>query len=38
MFDCRCPHVPHSDRLFAEVELLYARRSFLLGAAAAAIT
>jgi imidazolonepropionase-like amidohydrolase len=35
MFDCRCPHVPHSDRLFAEVELLFARRSFLLGAAAA---
>ncbi len=35
MFDCRCPHVPHSDRLFAQVELLYARRSFLLGAAAA---
>jgi imidazolonepropionase-like amidohydrolase len=35
MFDCRCPHVPHSDRIFAEVELLYGRRSFLLGAAAA---
>jgi imidazolonepropionase-like amidohydrolase len=35
MFDCRCPHVPHSDKLFAEVELLYGRRSFLLGAAAA---
>ncbi|HET9393955.1 MAG TPA: amidohydrolase family protein [Candidatus Rubrimentiphilum sp.] len=35
MFDCRCPHVPHSDKLFAEVELLFARRSFLLGAAAA---
>lgn len=35
MFDCRCPHVPYSDKLFAEVELLYARRSFLLGAAAA---
>jgi imidazolonepropionase-like amidohydrolase len=35
MFDCRCPHVPHSDKLFAEVELLFGRRSFLLGAAAA---
>ncbi|HEX5274731.1 MAG TPA: amidohydrolase family protein [Candidatus Rubrimentiphilum sp.] len=35
MFDCRCPHVPHSDRLFAEAELLYGRRSFLIGAAAA---
>ena len=35
MFDCRCPHVPHSDRIFAEVELLYGRRSFLIGAAAA---
>jgi len=35
MFDCRCPHVPHSDKLFAEVELLYGRRAFLLGAAAA---
>lgn len=35
MFDCRCPRVPYSDRTFAEVELLYGRRSFLLGAAAA---
>src|SRR5579864_271698 len=35
MFECRCPHVPYSDKLFAEVELLFARRSFLLGAAAA---
>jgi imidazolonepropionase-like amidohydrolase len=33
--DCRCPHVPHSDKLFAEVSLLYGRRAFLLGAAAA---
>lgn len=33
--ECRCPHVPHSDRLFAEVEKLYGRRAFLLGAAAA---
>jgi len=38
MFDCRCPHVPNSDKLFAEVELLYARRSFLIGAAAAGAT
>jgi len=34
-FECRCPHVPHSDKLFAEVLLLYGRRAFLLGAAAA---
>ncbi len=34
-FECRCPHVPHSDKLFAEVSLLYGRRAFLLGAAAA---
>lgn len=33
--DCRCPHAPHSDRLFAQVERLYGRRGFLLGAAAA---
>jgi|SRR5579884_570399 len=33
--DCRCPHLPHSDKLFAEVSLLYGRRAFLMGAAAA---
>lgn len=33
--DCRCPHLPHSEKLFAEVERLYGRRTFLLGAAAA---
>jgi imidazolonepropionase-like amidohydrolase len=33
--DCRCPHTPHSEKLFAEVERLYGRRSFLIGAAAA---
>jgi imidazolonepropionase-like amidohydrolase len=34
MVDCRCPHTPHSEKLFAEVERLYGRRAFLLGAAA----
>lgn len=36
-FDCRCPHLPFSDKLFAEVELLFGRRSFLLGAAATGV-
>jgi len=34
-FDCRCPHAPFSGRVFAEVQALFGRRAFLLGAAAA---
>ncbi|MBV9270537.1 MAG: amidohydrolase family protein [Candidatus Eremiobacteraeota bacterium] len=36
-FDCRCPHLPFSDSVFAEVELLFGRRSFLIGAAATGV-
>ncbi len=32
--DCRCPHLPHSEKLFAQVSQIYGRRAFLLGAAA----
>ena len=33
-FGCRCPHTPFSARVFAEAELVFGRRAFLLGAAA----
>lgn len=36
-FDCRCPHLPFSEKLFTEVELLFGRRSFLIGAAATGV-
>ncbi len=32
---CRCPHVPYSDRIFAQAEAYFGRRAFLIGAAAA---
>jgi imidazolonepropionase-like amidohydrolase len=36
--DCRCPHAPFSERIFAEAERAFGRRSFLLGAAAAGLS
>ena len=35
-FDCRCPHAPFSRRVFREAQHVLGRRSFLVGAAAAA--
>jgi hypothetical protein len=34
--ECRCPHAPYSHAVFAEAQRALGRRSFLLGAAAAA--
>jgi imidazolonepropionase-like amidohydrolase len=36
VLDCRCPRAPFSPRAFAEATALFERRSFLIGAAAAA--
>jgi imidazolonepropionase-like amidohydrolase len=36
-FDCRCPHTPFSPDIFREAQRVLARRSFLAGAAAAAV-
>jgi imidazolonepropionase-like amidohydrolase len=37
-FDCRCPHAPISDRLFAQAQHAFGRRAFLTGAAAAGLS
>ncbi len=36
-FDCRCPHVPYSARVFDEAERYFSRRAFLAGTAAAGV-
>jgi len=37
MFDCRCPHAPHSPAIYGEARRTLERRSFLLGVAAAGV-